>query len=46
MFDHVVVPIEESKYLLKFLFDELMSYLQAHKERINRSVEKQEEKAF
>ncbi|KAH0661062.1 hypothetical protein KY290_029883 [Solanum tuberosum] len=45
-FDHVVAAIEESKDLSVFSFDELMGSLQAHEARINRSVEKNEEKAF
>ncbi|XP_069152067.1 uncharacterized protein [Solanum lycopersicum] len=45
-FDHVVAAIEESKDLSVFFFDELIGSLQDHEARINRSVEKNEEKTF
>ncbi|KAJ7961351.1 Retrovirus-related Pol polyprotein from transposon TNT 1-94 [Quillaja saponaria] len=45
-FDHMVTVIEEFKDLFVFSFDELMGSLQAHEVRINRSIEKNEEKVF
>lgn len=45
-YDHVVASIEETKDLSILLVDEFMGSLQAHEPRINRVVEKHEEKAF
>ncbi|KAH0636596.1 hypothetical protein KY290_037019 [Solanum tuberosum] len=45
-FDHVVAATEESRDLSNYGFDESMSSLQAHKDRLNASQEKGEEKAF
>ena len=45
-FEHVVTAIEESKNLSTYSFDELMSSLLAHEDRLNRSREKVQEKAF
>ncbi|KAJ0038506.1 hypothetical protein Pint_22086 [Pistacia integerrima] len=45
-FEHVDATIEESHDLSDFSFDELMSSLQAHEERLNRSHDKNEEKTF
>jgi len=43
-FEHVVSAIEESMDLFDYSFDELMSSLLAHEDRINRPHEKVEEK--
>ncbi|XP_023000642.1 uncharacterized protein LOC111494890 [Cucurbita maxima] len=45
-FDHVVTTIEEAKDLSILFVDELMGSLQAHEARINRSSERNEEKAL
>ena len=45
-FDHVVTAIEEAKDLSILSVDELMGSLQAHEARINRSSERNEEKAL
>ncbi|KAK9185365.1 hypothetical protein WN943_025721 [Citrus x changshan-huyou] len=39
-FDHVVATIEESKDLSDYSFDELMCFLLAHEDMLNRSVVK------
>ena len=44
-FDHIVVQLRR-KDLFVFSFDELMGSLQAHGSRLNRSQDKNEEKAF
>ena len=46
IFDDVVVEIKESKDLLKYSFDELMCFLLAHENKLNKSAAKVEEKAF
>ncbi|KAJ8769958.1 hypothetical protein K2173_009040 [Erythroxylum novogranatense] len=45
-FEHIVAAIEEAHNLSNYSFDELMSSLQAHEDRLLRSHEKNEEKAF
>ncbi|KAI0494408.1 hypothetical protein KFK09_024542 [Dendrobium nobile] len=45
-FEHVVAAIEESKDLAMYSFDEMMSSLMSHEERINRRELKTVEKAF
>ncbi|KAI0526922.1 hypothetical protein KFK09_002516 [Dendrobium nobile] len=45
-FEHVVAAIEESKDLAVYSFDEMMSSLMSHEERINRRELKTVEKAF
>ncbi|KAL7588057.1 hypothetical protein Lser_V15G40783 [Lactuca serriola] len=45
-FNHVVAAIEETKDLTTYTFDELMSSLMAHEDRMNRCSEKVDEKAF
>ena len=45
-FDHVLVAIEEPRDLSNYSFDELMSPLQDHEDRLTASQEKGEEKAF
>ncbi|XP_038697949.1 uncharacterized protein LOC119995500 [Tripterygium wilfordii] len=45
-FEHVVVAIEEAHDLSTYSFDELMSSLQAYEERLQRPIERSNEKAF
>lgn len=45
-YNHVVAAIEESKNMSSYSFDELMGSLLAHEDRILRSDENVEEKAF
>ncbi|KAI4297648.1 hypothetical protein L6164_037530 [Bauhinia variegata] len=45
-FNFVVAAIEEAHDMSKYSFDELMSSLQAHEDRMNQSQEKHEEQAF
>ena len=45
-YDHVVTAIEESKDLFTYTFSELMSSLQVHEERMNRSSIQPLEQAF
>ena len=45
-FEHVVSAILEAHDMSNYSFDELMSSLQTHEERLNRKQEKEEEKAF
>lgn len=45
-FDHVVAAIEETKDMSVYSFDELMGSLVSHEDRISRSHESMDEKAF